>query len=485
MQPSGKNDLNWFIMKNATMSNPAPHPDQPPAGHAPHEPALPPDPDSTAGRKNMQQLILLRWIAVLGQVATIGAAHFLFGIELPIDAMLTLVLALGVFNAVSILRLQARRPITNMELFVALLVDVAILTIQLYCSGGTTNPFIFLYLLQATLAAMLLQAWSTWLIVCITTLCVAGLALASPPLNLPLDHDMGLASPYIQGLLLCFVLNASLLAVFITRINRNLRDRDAHLAVLRQRAAEEEHIVRMGLLASGAAHELGTPLSTLAVILGDWQHMPAFTDDPELRQEVAEMQVQVLRCKDIVNGILMSAGETRGDAPTETTVHRFLDSLVSQWRASRGATQLVYDNHFGTDMRIVSDSALKQMLSNVLDNALEASPNWQRLIVDRRGDTLILTVQDAGPGFTSGILSQLGKPYQSSKGKPGGGLGLFLSINVARTLGGRLDAQNLLDGGAAVTLTLPLSALALESADAQTGRPQAPAPDSRASGAVR
>ncbi len=421
-----------------------------------------PDPDGTAGRKNMQQLILLRWIAVLGQIATIGAAYFLFDIPLPMDVMLTLVLILAAFNAVSVLRLQARRPVTNMELFIALLVDVGILTAQLYCSGGTTNPFIFLYLLQATLAAVLLQPWSTWVIVGATALCVAGLALASQPLSLPLDHDMGLASPYIQGLLLCFLLNVALLVVFITRINRNLRDRDEYLATLRQRAVEEEHIVRMGLLASGAAHELGTPLSTLAVILGDWRHMPPFTDDPELRQEIGEMQAQVLRCKAIVNGILTSAGETRGDAPTETTVHQFLDQLVDQWRASRGAGKLVYDNYFGPDMRIVSDSALRQMISNVLDNALEASPAWQRLIVDRQGDQLVLTVHDAGPGFAPDILSQLGKPYQSSKGKPGGGLGLFLSINVARTLGGSLSAQNLLDGGAAVTLALPLSTLALE-----------------------
>ena len=422
----------------------------------------PPDPNGAAGRKNMQQLILLRWLAALGQVVTIGVAYFLFDIPLPIDVMLTLVVLLAVFNAISLLRLQARRPVTNMELFIALLVDVGILTAQLYCSGGTTNPFIFLYLLQATLAAMLLQAWSTWAIVAITALCVAGLALAGRPLTLPLDHDMGLASPYIQGLLLCFVLNAALLVVFITRINRNLRDHSEHLATLRQRAVEEEHIVRMGLLASGAAHELGTPLSTLAVILGDWQHIAPFTDDEELRQEVSEMQAQVLRCKAIVSGILMSAGETRGEAPTETTAHHFLDGLVAHWRTSRGATRLVYDNHFGADMRIVSDSALKQMIDNVLDNALEASPHWQHLVVERHEEDLVLTVSDQGPGFAPDILPHLGKPYQSSKGKPGGGLGLFLSMNVARTLGGHLEARNLPAGGAAVTLTLPLSTLALD-----------------------
>ncbi|MCB5364689.1 HAMP domain-containing histidine kinase [Pusillimonas sp. CC-YST705] len=439
-----------------------------------------PDPDGAAGYKNMQQLILLRWIAVLGQIATIGTAYFLFEIPLPIDIMLTLVLALAAFNAISVLRLQARRPVTNMELLVALLVDVGILTALLYCSGGTTNPFIFLFLLQAALAAVLLQPWSTWVVVGVTACCVAGLALASQPLDLPLDHDMGLTSPYIQGLLLCFVLNAALLVVFITRINHNLRDRDQHLAALRQRAVEEEHIVRMGLLASGAAHELGTPLSTLAVILGDWRHMPPFTDDPELGQEISEMQIQVARCKAIVTGILMSAGETRGDSPTETTVHQFLEFVVEQWRATHGAAKLVYDNHFGPDVRIISDSALQQMVGNVLDNALEASPAWQRLIVDRQDDTLMLTIQDAGPGFSPDILAQLGKPYQSSKGQTGRGLGLFLSLNVARTLGGRLSAQNLLNGGAAVTITLPLSTLSLSEsqpeaiASTTVAPPQAP-----------
>ncbi len=96
------------------------------------------------------------------------------------------------------------------------------------------------------------------------------------------------------------------------------------LAALRQRAAEEEHIVRMGLLASGAAHELGTPLATLSVILGDWLRMPAFADDAELRAEIGEMQAQLQRCKSIVSGILLSAGEARGEAPAGDRPARIL-----------------------------------------------------------------------------------------------------------------------------------------------------------------
>ncbi|NWM54803.1 sensor histidine kinase, partial [Escherichia coli] len=102
--------------------------------------------------------------------------------------------------------------------------------------------------------------------------------------------------------LICFALIAVLLVLLITRIARNLREGDAERAAIRQRAAEEDHIVRMGLLASGAAHELGTPLSSLSVILGDWQRMPRIAADRDLAQDIADMQAEVARCKTIVSG---------------------------------------------------------------------------------------------------------------------------------------------------------------------------------------
>jgi len=121
-----------------------------------------------------------------------------------------------------------------------------------------------------------------------------------------------------------------------------------------------------------------------------------------------------------------------------------------------------YANRFGHDYPIVSDSAIKQMVHNVLDNALEASPNWVGLDVAHEGDALKLTITDRGPGFPEEMLEQLGKPYQSSKDKPGSGLGLFLVSNVARTLHGSVSAHNRSEGGAIVTLTLPLESIVME-----------------------
>jgi len=415
-----------------------------------------------AGHKNMQQLIQLRWIAVIGQITTIFAAPMVFDVRLPLPAMLNVLACLIAFNIASTLRWQENQVVSNSELLLALTVDIASLTAQLYLSGGATNPFVFLYLLHVILGAVLLEAWSTWTIVGVTGTCIAGLALFSEPLSLPLDHARGILSLYVQGMLICFVLDAALLVIFITRIMRNMRVTAAKLADLRQRAAEEDHIIRMGLLASGAAHELGTPLATLAVILGDWKHMPEFKANGELLEEIGEMQTQLMRCKSIVSGILLSAGETRGESSAATTVNTFLADLVAGWRVGRPVVDFEYDNRIVPDHPVVSDSTLKQMICNVLDNALEASPQWLRMEASVKDDQLVLQVTDAGPGFAPVILAQLGKPYNSSKGRPGGGLGLFLVVNVARTLGGAVTASNLPHGGALVRLTLPLSEIEIK-----------------------
>jgi two-component system, sensor histidine kinase RegB len=416
----------------------------------------------SAGLRNMQQLIQLRWIAVIGQVATILVVHYGLDIGLPLKPMLIVLAALALFNIASQLWWRRREHASGNALLVSLLVDVASLTIQLFLSGGITNPFVFLYLLQVVLGAVILRAPRSWVIAAAAAFCVTGLALVRTPIALAIEPERGLADHYVQGLLICFLLIAGLLVVFLTRIGRILRERDARLAELRQRAVEEEHIVRMGLLASGAAHELGTPLSTLSVILGDWQHLPTIASEGELHRDVVEMQLQVARCKSIVTNILLAAGGPRAEAPTETGLHAMLDDLAEEWRQARNPPSFAYANRCSRDPLIVSDTGLRQMVFNVLDNALEASPGWVALDVHCDDEALILDVSDAGPGFAGDVLQRLGSPYNTSKGRPGGGLGLFLSVNVARTLGGTLRAKNRPQGGAVVTMTLPLSAIAIE-----------------------
>jgi len=417
-------------------------------------------PEDLANRQNLLLLIHLRWIAACGQVATILLVHFWLGVRLPLADMLAVVGFLVCVNLVSVWRSRRQKGISSSGLFLELLVDVAALTLQLYLSGGAANPFIFLFLLQLMLGLVLLQAWAVWALVVITSLCFIWLMFSHRDMIMPAGQgEVAFFRLHLQGMFLCFVLAAALLAIFVGRIQRNLRARDAGLAELRQRSAEEEHIVRIGLLASGAAHELGTPLSTQTVILDDWRRAPAFRDDPAMMEELGEMQEQLDRCKAIVSSILTASGEVRGEGAAHTRLSTFINDTVGEWIASRKPAHFSFAGLEGADCPIVTDMALRQMAFNVLDNALEASPQLVRLRVRNSGQQLEIEVSDAGPGFSGQMLQALGLPYHSTKGRPGSGLGLFLVSNVVRQLGGHLDAYNRAEGGACVRMTLPLTAL--------------------------
>jgi len=409
----------------------------------------------------MLLLTQLRWLAVGGQLVTVAVVQLALGIDLPMTQLLMSTATLAALNIASHVLIASGARFTDGALAAALLFDVGALTVQLSLSGGITNPFAALFLLHIVLGAVLLRPHYPWTIVAATLIALGILSLDPTPLVLPPDLPVDPVNLYLGGGFVCFVLIAVLLVIFIGQISRNLRTHDAALAAVRQRAAEEDHIVRMGLLASGAAHELGTPLSLLSVAIGDWRAMPRLKDDAELQEELAEMDGAVRRCKAIVSGILMSAGEARGVAPEVTSVRRFLTEIVAEYRASLLPGTLDFDDRFGADVTIVSDPALRQVIGNVIDNAIEVSPGRVALTVLREGEALVLDIADRGPGFAPEILETFGQPYRSTKGKPGGGLGLFLLVNVLRKLGGEANAENRLDGGARVRIVLPLAALAM------------------------
>jgi two-component system sensor histidine kinase RegB len=419
-----------------------------------------------AGRENLLQLVQLRWLAVAGQLATILLTQFMFGIVLPLAAMLAVLAALVVLNLASIAFLRRRLRITNGELFGALLLDVVALSAQLYFSGGATNPFVSLFLLQVVLGSVLLDRWSSWALVLATSIAFALLTVIHRPIILPPTIALDLFALHIQGMWVCFALVAVLLVMFVTRINGNLRAQDEYLAAIRRQAVEEDHIVRIGLLASGAAHELGTPLSSLSVILGDWRRIKAIAADPDLSRDVEDMQAEVQRCKAIVTSILLSSGDARGEQSAATTVRALFDRIVSDWRIARDFGHARYHDEFGPDVPIAADVVLQQAVFNMLDNAAEVSPDRIDITLARNDDALELIVSDEGPGFAADQLANLGKPYNSSKTELGRGLGLFLVGNVARKLGGTLSAHNAERGGANVTLQLPLASISLDSTDA-------------------
>jgi two-component system sensor histidine kinase RegB len=411
-----------------------------------------------ASARNMELLVQLRWTAVFGQLVTIWVASRVLEIALPLQQLIAVPLLLATINLTTMAVGRGRTGYTYVELLGALMLDVMALAWQLYFTGGTSNPFAFLFLLQIVIGAILLPPNWSWIVAAVTTLIFAALGSVYRPLALPTSYAWGPAQIYLLGSAICFLLIAALLVFFVVRIDRNRRRSDVALTALRQQAAEEHHIVRMGLLASGAAHELGTPMATMSVLVSDWRRHPAFRADPELLEELAELDAELLRCKSIVTGILMAAGEARGENPSPMMLSDFLGAIALEWK-ERSDGVFRWINDLREDRLIITDTALRQVIGNVIDNALDVSPDFVEMRSSVEDDALVLTMRDQGPGFAREMLEALGRPYSSTKGRAGGGLGLFLVVNVIRGLGGKVMVSNLEGGGALVRLSIPLVTL--------------------------
>jgi two-component system sensor histidine kinase RegB len=411
-----------------------------------------------AAMRNWRQLILLRWIAVGGQLVTILAVHYGMGIPLPLVPMLAIVAVIAVVNLAS-MRAVGRVPFTSAAVFAVLMFDVGALSAQLYFSGGATNPFAELFLLQVVIGVILLGSWPAWVLAALSTLLFGLLSMSYRPLDFSRFGPAEIGRLRVSGYWIAYALVAGLLVLFMDRIGRIMRARREFVSELRRRAAQEDGIVRMGLLASGAAHELGTPLASIAVILNDWRRMPKLTGDPELLAELGEMQEAVLRCKTIVTDVLQAAGEPRGEAPEAVEVRTYLMNVAEDWQSAYPNDELQTELDLADADRIIADPALRQAIWNLLQNAREASPQGVGLAARTEGDWLRIAVMDRGPGFSPEALERVGELRASTKG-PGRGVGLFLVSNLVRKLGGRIEAANRTEGGGAVvTLFLPFDVI--------------------------
>ncbi len=405
-------------------------------------------------RNNLLQLLWLRLIAIFGQVATILFCHYFLHIALPLFLMFLVLLILTIMNCISYYRYKLQKNISDKSLFIELLFDVAALSAQLYFSGGVSNPFISLLLLQVIIGSILLQTIYACLIALMTILCYVWLSFNYQELHAFHHHESGdFFNLHLHGMLISYVFAAILLLIFVTRIIKNLNDGNGKINLLKQQSIEKEQVIRMGLLATGAAHELGTPLSTIAVILSDWKKMNL---EKSLIEDVEVIESELTRCKKILSEILSSSGKVRAEEAKIAPIKKIFDELIKEWSNSRKPQNLIYNFSGEIEKEIILDNILSQSFFNIFDNALEASPNFILIDVKVVENEIIIGIEDRGKGFDLQILNSIGKPNLTTKNSSG--LGLFLALNTFDRIGGKLEIKNLANG-AKVIVTIPLKNL--------------------------
>lgn len=402
---------------------------------------------------DLQRLCWLRTIALFALLAVKALAYWGWGLALPYAELSAVSLFLAALNGVTTWRLrQLRRVgvvqrITDAELTLQLGLDLAALTVVLYLTGGSTNPFTALYLLPLTIAAVMLPRRQTWCLAGLTALAYTLLLFYYQPLAVVEDDHATAMRLHIVGMWLTFLLSAALIAYFVVRI----RERDQMLAQVREWALRDERILALATLSAGAAHELGTPLATLAVLAGEIQ--ADYADDQALMQDIALMRRQVEHCKTIISEMLAAAGQGRLDDCTEVQVAAFVDAVLAQWRLLRPLPAVDWQPPVHPAPVIRVDATLRQALVNLLNNAADAADRLQ-VMVDWTPQVVRLTIRDFGPGLPAGMLP--GVAFATTK--PGGrGLGLFLARASIERLGGQLQLADHPQGGVQAVVVLPVA----------------------------
>ena len=429
--------------------------------------------EDLAGTYNLKRLFVFRSAVIMSELAAILFAVYFLNVVLPIQSMLLIIAIYALFNGHVLLHLKRAGGTSATEFFLHLVIDVLALATLLYFAGGSSNPFVSLFLLPLVIVAATLPKRYVWGMAAVTLACYTLLMLINVPMNQEMaGHHHHAAqqsssfSLHVLGMWFSFLLGVGLILFFVVSMADALRQRDLKLAEAREQNLRDEHMVALGTLAAGAAHELGTPLSTMAVLTKEMEN--DYGQQPDIVEKARILRSQVDRCKTAIGQISASAGQIKAESGQRKSVEAYLQDSAALWQEMHPAStiELTLD---GTDPApvIVVDTTLNQAIINLLNNAAEASREKIELHATWTDHDLHIEVRDFGKGFSQAALEELGKPFFTTK-KDGHGLGFYLAQSVVRRFGGEVTFGNREGGGAFTRIDLPLQKLMVAPVDEST-----------------
>lgn len=446
-------------------------------------------PDRTA--VNVDWLVRLRWAEIVGQSATVLVAQVVFGVALPIVPLLAVV-GVGLLSNVALevrlgrgdpaaARAQTdpgapRGPMREGQLVAIMTLDIALLTALLFLSGGPHNPFGSLYLVQIALATVMVRAAWTWLLVALSFLGFGLLLIAHEPLPMP-DPTRMVGMWVALGVASAFVVH------FLQRITGALSAREEELTAARHLTARQERLASLATMAAGAAHELSTPLGTVALAAKELERAlarrveasTAAREDP-LIEDARLIREQVGRCRLILDQMAQGAG-TIGESLAQVSIRELLEEAATGTRPAPSIHREVPGAIAGMTLE-VPRRAVASALRSLLTNAQDASPPDHAVVVRVRaapgappapsgasatpdGEAaahVVITIIDRGSGMDAELLSRLGEPFFTTKAPGRGmGLGMFLARAVVEGVGGTLHLDSAVGRGTTLRVCLPLS----------------------------
>lgn len=431
---------------------------------------------------NFSWLLKLRWAAVLGQLLTVAVVHYWIGLELPREKLLVIIAIAAMTNVALVFWFKTKTKTgmwdgfeTSGEFLIGsiMTLDLFLLTGLLYVTGGPSNPFTIFYLVNCTLSAVVLRPLWGWILGVEACLCYAALFLGNVPLD-ALIPNVEAASPDIVlqhawelhrvGMFVAFATAAGILLYFFSRVFVERARLEQELLVMRQRHAKGQRLEAMATLAAGAAHELSSPLSTIAVVAKELEREASKPGlPPTMQEDSALIRDEVRRCRRILDRMSADAGESAGEALVPIEIEALFEEVLQELPQRDRVRVKVAPDLAGLQFNL-PPVALSQAFRGLVHNAIDASGPEQEVdligeILEPRPDRsggIRLLVQDRGAGMEPATLERVGTPFFTTKEVGSGtGLGIFLARTVVERLGGQLWIESTPREGTKVHVELP------------------------------
>lgn len=419
----------------------------------------------SAPAQNLSRLLLIRAMVLIGLLITCAVSFWHLNLNLQYKALVTILTSLCAINVLTLIRLKKPWPVTDTEFFSQLQLDIFSIALLLYFCGGASNPFVSYLLVPICIGAATLKPLPSRIIALTAAILYSLLLFYNHPIPALSPHHMHgshTQSPinlHIIGMWLNFGISTLLITYFVTDMAKALRQREELLHKQSEDRLRDEQLLAVATLAAGTAHEIGTPLATMKVLLHEMQDDYCTDDAKEtaLYNDLNILSMQVEQCSSTLKQLVNQAEQDKDGCTRPQHVQSFCETIIERWLLlNPKATSKVQFNAADMNINACISATVAQSILSLLNNAADACPDNISVDIDISDTQLSWTILDNGPGIAVDLMDKLGTPFLTNKHK-GFGLGLFLSHTTLNRYNGSIKLFNRETGGTRTELTLPIN----------------------------
>ncbi len=392
-------------------------------------------------------LIKIRWIAIIGQFLAICFVSFLTSIEIPFFEALIIILFSVILNFYSYFEERKNKSISNTKAFLFLLFDTLQLGVLLFLTGGIINPFSILILAPVITSASYLPALLTVILSSISIIIIIILNFYFIPLNI--SNDFVLPDIYKFGLEVSLIITVIFIAIYAYLFASSSRQLSNALSVSKLQILNQKKITEVGSLSAAAAHELGTPLNTIFLILNDLLKDKKLNQDESILKDIVLLKSQAERCREILQKLSKNPLKLKDKFLEKVKIS---DLIKINFEKFNNYKKLNIIANFETnEPEIIFKDEIMYALGNIIQNAITYAKKTVTIELEYLKKNILIKISDDGTGFKKDIIDKLGDPYISKNSK-GMGLGIFIAKNLIENMGGKVTFYNSKDSEAIVEI---------------------------------